>query len=76
MTDLLSVGQVAEAIGARPTDITALLYADMDLAARCPKIGHQRAIARALIPTIASLLRRKGKLLRPRSSVDQLEVEA
>jgi len=76
MTDLLSVGEAAREIGANPIDITQAFYADADLAALCPKVGSQRIIARKYLPTIAATLRRKGKVLRPRSSVDQLEVEA
>ena len=75
MTNLLSVGEAAREIGANPLDVTAAFYADADLAALCPKVGHQRVIARKYLPTIAAALRRKGKVLRPRP-VDQPEVEA
>jgi hypothetical protein len=60
----LTVSEAARRIpGARPKDISDLLYLRKLDEARCPIIGGRRLIPEDYLPTIEAVLRQTGKLL-------------
>jgi len=57
----LTVSDAAREIGARPRDISSLLYnREIDDAA-CPIVNGRRMIPRELLPTIRQMLAAKGR---------------
>jgi hypothetical protein len=58
----LNVSDAAREIGARPRDISALLYNRELSDESCPIVNGRRMIPRELLPTIREKLTAKGKL--------------
>jgi hypothetical protein len=59
---MLTVGEVADRIGAKPFDVTTLLYHRVVDITRCPLERRRRRIPLDMVPTIAEALRERGKL--------------
>ena len=60
--DLMSVTEVADAIGAVPKSISDLFYRRKLDVSICPLIGGRRLIPRSYVPKIEAELLRLGKL--------------
>ncbi len=66
----LTVSEMARLIGARPKDISELLYSrtlGVDVDTVCPIVGRARMIPRRLLPKIRALLEQRGRILQEMS---------
>ena len=65
----LSVSDCAREIGARPRDISDLLYQRVLDDSICPVVSNRRLIPRSYVPTIREVLAERGLLLNQKESV-------
>lgn len=61
MPELVSVGEGARRLGAKPSDITNLFYQRQLRDDLCPVIGGRRVIPVDYLPQILAMLRRRGR---------------